>query len=124
MNPRPPMIPQILPREAHARVAEGGPATPLIVDVRNPDEFARVRVPGSVLIPLPVFVQRYNELPADRPLLVLCQSGSRSGSATAFLLRSGYPEVANIVGGIVAWYHAGLPVASGAPEPGEGELPG
>lgn len=124
MNPRPPTIPQLLPREAHARVAEGGSDGPLIVDVRNPDEFARVRVPGSVLIPLPVFVQRYNELPADRPLLMLCHSGNRSGTATAFLLRSGFAEVANIVGGITAWYQAGLPVTSGALEPGEGDLPG
>lgn len=124
MIPQPPRIPQVSPREAHDRVAAGGPGAPLIVDVRGPDEFARVRVEGSVLIPLPVFVERYNDLPADRPLLMLCASGARSSSATAFLLRSGYPEVANIVGGITAWYHAGLPVRSGAVEPGEGDLPG
>jgi rhodanese-related sulfurtransferase len=124
MNPRQPMIPQVSAREAHDRVASGGPAAPLIVDVRNPDEFARVRVPGSVLLPLTAFVQRYNELPGDRPLLLLCATGARSASATAFLLRSGFTEAANVVGGITAWYHAGLPIRTGAVEAGEGDLPG
>ncbi len=124
LKPRQPAIPGVSVREAHDQLADSGPRSPLIVDVRNPDEFAQVRVPGSILVPLPVFVERCNELPADRPLLVICRTGNRSASATAFLLRSGYPEAANVVGGIVAWYHAGLPVVTGAPEPGEGELPG
>jgi rhodanese-related sulfurtransferase len=121
---RRPDVPQVSVQEAHERVTAGGPADPLIVDVRNPDEFARVRVPGSVLLPLPVFAQRYNELPADRPILVICATGNRSTTATAFLQRSGYPESANIVGGIMAWYQAGLPVSTAAVEPGEGGLPG
>ncbi len=100
--------------------ADGGA---LIVDVREPDEFAQVRVAGSVLLPLSEFVARCNELPADRPLLMLCKSGARSASATEYLLRQGYPRVANVSGGIVAWYQAGLPVSTGIPGPGEGDLP-
>lgn len=119
-----PQVPLVSVQEAHDQVAAGGQHGPLIVDVRNPDEFARVRVPGSVLLPLPVFAQRYNELPADRPVLVICATGNRSTTATAFLQRSGYPESANVVGGITAWYQAGLPVRTGALEPGEGGLPG
>ncbi len=43
--------------------------------------------------------------------------------AAGHLLALGYPDVANLDGGIVAWYRAGLPVKSGAIEPGEGTLP-
>jgi len=120
---RRPSVPQVSVQEAHERASAGGPTDPLIVDVRNPDEFARVRVPGSVLLPLPFFALRYNELPADRPILVICATGNRSTTATAFLQRSGYSESANVVGGITAWYHAGLPVRTDAVEPGEGDLP-
>jgi len=119
-----PNVPQMTVQEAHDRASDDGPLGALIVDVRNPDEFARVRVPGSVLLPLPSFAQRYNELPADRPILVICATGNRSTTATAFLQRSGYPESANVVGGISAWYQAGLPVRTGALQPGEGDLPG
>ncbi len=120
---RRPPIPTVAVQEAHRRLQGTDPSRPLLVDVRNRDEFARVRVEGAVLIPLPEFVQRFAELPADRPLLLFCNSGHRSTSATAFLLQNGFEEVANVGGGIVAWYQAGLPVVTGAPRPGEGDLP-
>jgi rhodanese-related sulfurtransferase len=122
MNSRQPMIPQVSAREAHDRVASGGPAAPLVVDVRNPDEFARVRVPGSVLLPLASFVQRYNELPADRPLLLVCATGARSASATAFLLRSftGRP-MSSAASRLVPRGPAG---ADRRGRKGEGDLPG
>jgi rhodanese-related sulfurtransferase len=68
------------------------------------------------------FATRYTELPRDRPILVMCASGARSGAATAFLLRNGWADVWNVDGGINAWQRAGLPVRSGPIEPGEGEL--
>lgn len=119
MNPW--AIPSVSVHEAGEQASDG---RALIVDVREADEFARVRVPGSVLVPMSEFVARCNELPADRPLLMLCQSGSRSATATAFLLRQGYAQVVNVSGGIVAWYQAGLPVVTTAPAPGEGDLRG
>ena len=51
-------------------------------------------------------------------------SGNRSVSATQYLLRQGYTQVANVNGGIVAWYQAGLPVTTATLEPGEGDVPG
>jgi rhodanese-related sulfurtransferase len=68
------------------------------------------------------FASRWQELPRDRPLLVMCASGGRSAAATAFLVRNGYEDVANVAGGIVDWERAGLPVRKGPPEPGEGTL--
>ncbi|MEO7117744.1 MAG: rhodanese-like domain-containing protein [Candidatus Limnocylindrales bacterium] len=103
-------------------VGEDG-ATPLIVDVRETDEFATMRVPGAVLMPLSGFADSYENLPRDRPLLIMCAAGSRSMVATDHLLRHGFGDVTNVVGGITAWRAAGLPVRSGAVEPGEGDLP-
>ena len=118
MNPW--TVPEVSVHDA-SQQADDGPG--LIVDVREPDEFARVRVPGSVLLPMSEFVARCHELPADRPLLMLCQSGQRSATATAYMLRQGYEQVVNVGGGIIAWYQAGLPVSTTAPTAGEGDLP-
>jgi rhodanese-related sulfurtransferase len=95
---------------------------PLLVDVREPGEFVEVRAEGSVLVPLSTFLLRYRELPTDRPLLMICRTGARSGQATAFLLANGWTDVVNVAGGTVAWERAGLPVRRGAPTPGEGAV--
>ena len=107
---------------AHDRLAVDGGTTgdpgPILVDVREPNEFVEVRAPGAMLFPLSTFVQRFRELPQDRPLLMICRSGARSGQATAFLLGNGWPDVANVSGGMLAWERAGLPIESGEPSAG------
>jgi rhodanese-related sulfurtransferase len=120
-------IPTISPRDAAAALGEDGPAgthatRPLIVDVREPEEFSSERIEGSVLIPMSQFVARHEELPRDRPLVMQCHSGSRSASATMYLVQRGWTDVRNLDGGIAAWMRDGLPVRSGPPEPGEGDL--
>jgi rhodanese-related sulfurtransferase len=101
----------------------GEPApAPLLVDVREPPEFAAFRAEGAVLLPLSTFLLRYRELPRDRPLLMICQTGSRSGQATAFLLANGWTDVVNVAGGTLAWERAGLLIRRGPPAPGEGDL--
>jgi rhodanese-related sulfurtransferase len=125
-------IPSISPRDAAAATDPAGAgdpagdlgARPLIVDVREPNEFVSERIKGSVLIPLSQFADRHAELPKDRPLVMQCHSGSRSSSATMFLLSRGWTDVRNLDGGIAAWMRDGLPVRTGAPEPGEGDLQG
>ena len=121
-------VPSISPKDAAAAVdpaATRDAATrPLIVDVREPDEYAAERVAGVVLLPISQFVARHAELPKDRPLLMLCHSGSRSTSATMYLLQSGWTDVRNITGGMIGWRYAGLPIETGAPRPGQGALPG
>jgi rhodanese-related sulfurtransferase len=126
---RPGGIPSISPREAAAATATTSASAaddpakrPLIVDVREPNEFADERIEGSVLIPLSQFAERHAELPKDRPLLMQCHSGSRSSSATMFLLQRGWTVVRNLDGGIAAWMRDGLPVRTGPPEAGEGDL--
>ncbi len=117
-------IPAVPVAEAHRQLGEGTTAAaPLLVDVREPSEFADVRAEGAVLFPLSTFVARHAELPRDRPLLMICQSGGRSAQATAFLLANGWPDVSNVEGGTLAWVRAGLPSRRGEPDPGEGDLP-
>jgi rhodanese-related sulfurtransferase len=102
----------------------GEPApVPLLVDVREPNEFAAFRAEGAILLPLSTFLLRYQELPRDRPLLMICQTGSRSGQATAFLLANGWTDVVNVAGGTLAWERAGLLIRRGSPAPGEGDFP-
>jgi len=106
--------------------AVGGTAVtsgaPLLVDVRERNEFVEIRAPGAVLYPTSSFLLRFEELPRDRPLHVICRTGSRSAAVTAWLLRNGWTDVHNVAGGMVAWAHAGLPVRRGPLDAGEGDL--
>jgi rhodanese-related sulfurtransferase len=95
----------------------------LIIDVREVSEFATVRVEGAALLPMSQVAVRLDEIPRDRPVLVLCNSGSRSATVAAHLLQHGWTDVGNIAGGIVGWERMGLPVKRGPIEPGEGSLP-
>jgi rhodanese-related sulfurtransferase len=122
MNPAP-ALPSIDVVEAERRLRED-PARPLLVDVREENEFADLRAPGAVLVPMSSFQARAGELPRDRPLLVVCHLGGRSAAATGFLIRSGWTNVVNVTGGMDAWERGGLPVRRGTPDPGEGDLPG
>jgi rhodanese-related sulfurtransferase len=118
-----PALPSIDAVEAERRLREH-PDRPLLVDVREMNEFEAVRAPGAVLVPMSSFAARAGELPKDRPLMVMCHLGSRSAAATGFLIRSGWSDVVNVTGGMDAWERGGLPVRRGTPEPGEGDLPG
>ena len=80
--------------------ADGGP---LLLDVREPDEYATCHVEGSRHIPMRQIPESLAELPRDRAILVLCHHGSRSLRVTQFLRASHYPLVTNIAGGIDAW---------------------
>jgi hydroxyacylglutathione hydrolase len=118
---QPPPIPTIDVTEAERRLRED-PAHPVLLDVREPAEFAAVRAPGAFLVPTSTFMDRITDLPTDRPLLVVCHMGSRSAAVTGYLTRAGRTDVTNVAGGMDAWQRAGLPVRTGPVEAGEGEL--
>lgn len=113
-------LPTIDVIEAERRLRED-PARPVLVDVREPREFAEIRAPGAALLPTSSFTGRLDELPPGRPLFVICRTGGRSAAVTGYLLRSGRMDVVNVVGGMEAWERAGLPVRRGPPAAGEGE---
>jgi rhodanese-related sulfurtransferase len=119
-------LPTISAADADAARAErpGTPAgepPPLLLDVRERHEFVAVRVPGAHLYPTSTFLQRFEELPRDRPIHVVCHTGNRSAAVTAFLLRNGWSNVFNVAGGMDAWERAGLEVRRGPLAPGEGD---
>ena len=115
-------LPTIDVAEADRRLRED-PARPILLDVRETSEFVTVRAPGAALIPTSTFSDRVDELPMDRPLLVICHIGGRSAAITGFLSRSGRTDVVNVAGGMDAWERAGLPVRRGALDAGAGDLP-
>lgn len=124
MRPGPPSIPTIdvhAAAAARAGVAGGGSGAPLLVDVRERDEFIEVRAPGAVLYPTSSFLLRFDELPRGRPLHVICASGSRSAAVTAWLLRNGWTDVQNVAGGMDAWVRSGLETRRGPLASGEGD---
>jgi len=76
---------------------------PVIIDVREPDEYNICKIEGSKLIPLAQVPQRMNEIPKDKPVVVHCKMGARSMRAVQFLREQGYTNCKNLAGGIDAW---------------------
>jgi rhodanese-related sulfurtransferase len=74
-----------------------------LVDVREPAEVARGTLPGAVNIPLGSLPERVGELDPNRPVVLLCRSGARSGRAGQWLSRSGFSDVVNLAGGLRAY---------------------
>ncbi|MEI5525484.1 rhodanese-like domain-containing protein [Streptomyces brasiliscabiei] len=87
----------------------------LVIDVREPDEYAAGHVPGARLMPLRSVPARCDELPADRPVFVICASGNRSRSAADWMTSRGI-EAYSVAGGTLAWARGGRPITTGAPE--------
>lgn len=82
---------------------------PVVVDVRELDEFEAVRVPGALHIPLGELVDRADEIPDEGTLYFICHSGARSERAAAYFEAQGR-ETVNVEGGTARWYQEGLPV--------------
>jgi hydroxyacylglutathione hydrolase len=85
-----------------------------ILDVRGATEYVEGHIPGSLHIPAGHLSRRIDEIPADEPVIVHCQSGIRSAIATSVLLAHGRQNVVDLKGGFEAWVKAGLPVERGA----------
>jgi adenylyltransferase/sulfurtransferase len=92
---------EITPVELKTRLDRG--ETPLILDVREPNEYQINRIAGSTLIPLGELPRRYQELPRDREIVTQCKVGARSAKAVDFLKSVGFGNVKNLRGGILEW---------------------
>jgi len=88
-------------------MASGDP--PVVIDVREPDEFEICRIPGTTLIPLTDLPQRLAEVPRNTPVVVHCKAGGRSRMAVDFLKQQGYTNLRNLAGGIDAWIRETTP---------------
>jgi rhodanese-related sulfurtransferase len=83
-----------------------------IVDIRSPDEFAKGSLPNAKNLPADKIGDRMRELKKDKPLIVVCATGSTAGRTAAQLRAGGFSEVYVLGGGLAAWREAGLPVRS------------
>ena len=82
----------------------------VVVDVRPNTEFAAGHLPNAKNIPVDDIVKRIGELPAGKPVIVVCGSGNRAGKAAAALRAAGRQDVFCLDGGIAGWQQAGLPL--------------
>ena len=93
-------IPQLTVKELKARRDAGDDI--FLLDVREPYEVQIAQIGGTV-IPQNDVPQRLDEIPRDREIVVHCRSGARSQRIAEFLKQSGYQNVVNLAGGILAW---------------------
>jgi len=86
---------------------------PLVLDVREANEFAGGRLPNALHIPLSQLKDRGGEIAKHvaRPVIVYCDRGARGGAAVAALTRLGFTRVQSLHGGWRAWKDAGLPLS-------------
>jgi rhodanese-related sulfurtransferase len=81
----------------------------VLVDVREPNEAAVERIPGSVLVPLSAFEPEEIPNPKGLAVVFFCRSGNRSVKASQIAQAAGLPYDAHLAGGIIAWKSAGYP---------------
>ena len=91
----------ITPKELKTRLDKGDKL--VLMDVREPWEFALAKLDGSVLMPLATLPQSLDKLDRQAEIIAYCHHGMRSADATGFLLQQGFSNVKNRIGGIDAW---------------------
>jgi rhodanese-related sulfurtransferase len=84
----------------------------VILDVREVADYTAGHLPNAKHIPLAQLESRLKELEKfkERPIVITCASGNRSGSALSLLKKNGFKEPVNLKGGIASWQQAGLPL--------------
>jgi glyoxylase-like metal-dependent hydrolase (beta-lactamase superfamily II)/rhodanese-related sulfurtransferase len=85
-------------------------ADALVLDVREPAEYDHGHVPGAVNLPQAELASRLPEIPVDREIMVICQTGLRAQRAAQFLLQRGFKDVVTIKGGTNMWISRGQPL--------------
>ena len=86
------------------------PADSVVIDVREPEEFAHGHVPDAVSLPQADLATRLGELPRDKTIYTICAVGMRSLRAAQFLKQMGFEQVVSVSGGTEAWRAAGRPI--------------
>jgi rhodanese-related sulfurtransferase len=81
-----------------------------LIDVREIDEYEAGHLPDAVNIPMSEFQARSDEISMDKPLVLVCATGARSGMVAEFMVASGHGDVYNLTDGTKGWMKRGLPV--------------
>jgi rhodanese-related sulfurtransferase len=90
----------------------------VLIDVREPQEYAAERIHGALLFPLSTFDPAALPFSEGRPVVLQCGSGKRSAAALAACAAAGVPVRQHMQGGISAWKAAGLPTVKLEPATG------
>jgi rhodanese-related sulfurtransferase len=98
----------ITPKELQQIMQE---SSPLVIDVREQDEWDNHHIQGATLVPLATIPNAIDKLCQDRnkPIYLYCQRGRRSHQAALMLLSLGYNHIIELEGGVSNWVDAGLP---------------
>ncbi len=91
----------LLPRALSRYLQQGN--RPVLLDVREPQEYDICHIPESVLIPMQQIPQRLNELNKEQEIVVICHHGMRSAQVGMFLEQNGFKNIINLMGGVAAW---------------------
>ncbi len=91
----------ITPSRLSERMRDEEP--PLVIDVREPEEYELARVEGTRLLPLSIFNEWAPSLDRERETVFMCHHGIRSAQVCAFLSRQGFEKIHNLAGGIDRW---------------------
>ncbi|MDO9256990.1 MAG: rhodanese-like domain-containing protein [Bacteroidales bacterium] len=104
-------VQHITPQNALAELQNG---TAILIDVREEPEFKLESIPLNNVFyyPLSGIVGQLANIPTDKPIIVICNAGVRSSKVVNLLNRKGFPESANLDGGIIMWKAQGLQVES------------
>jgi rhodanese-related sulfurtransferase len=105
-----PSIPKLTATDVNEKLKFG--KHPMVIDVRQPEEFHQGHIAGAKLIPLGELRKRIKELPQGREIVCVCASGNRSSAAAKVLAKEGF-TVFDMQGGMHAWRRVKLPVQKG-----------
>jgi len=75
----------------------------VLLDVREPDEIETASIPWATVIAMREIPARLDEIPREKPVVVMCHHGARSERVAQFLEANGYQNPINLAGGIDAW---------------------
>jgi rhodanese-related sulfurtransferase len=106
------MIQHISARDLKRWLDDDARPQPLLLDVREPWEFAVCRLDGAQHIPMRTIPARLNELDRNAEIVIVCHHGVRSFQVAMFLEQQGFDKLVNLHGGVAAWardVHPGMP---------------
>ena len=89
--------------ELSAKIAAGRPDDLILLDVREPWEFATARIEGSILVPMGEIPARLQEFDPDAHIVTICHAGVRSMNVAVWLRNQGIERVQSLRGGVDAW---------------------
>lgn len=99
--------------EISVDAVESLPPGTMLLDVREPEEYAHGHIPGAINLPQSDLASRLNDLRQDHPVWIVCHAGLRSRRAAQYLKQMGFEQVVSVQGGTSAWQDAGKPLAVG-----------